>query len=173
MILTCKPKNRASDDRLFVNKLLAEKESIFKWCIDGLLRLVKNEYNFTVSLRAETTLNNLQSDENNILQFMADKLYFEQDATEQDYISYRDLLDLYKIWCFNNGLEALADRTFSTYLKDNQSKFNIMYDALITIPEKVANKTINKRVRGYKGIKLTAEALTELQYKLRYDRIKF
>lgn len=173
LILTCKPKNRASDDRLFVNKLLAEKESIFKWCIDGLLRLVKNEYNFTVSLRAETTLNNLQSDENNILQFMADKLYFEQDATEQDCISYRDLLDLYKIWCFNNGLEALADRTFSTYLKDNQSKFNIVYDALITIPEQVAHKTINKRVRGYKGIKLTAEALTELQYKLRYDRIKF
>ena len=104
---------------------------------------------------------------------MADDLYFEEKATEQDCISYRDLLDLYKIWCFNNGLEALADRTFSTYLKDNQSKFNIVYDAQITICETVKLKEIYKRVRGYKGIKLTAEALTELQYKLRYDRIKF
>ena len=96
---------------------------------------------------------------------MADDLYFEENATEQDCISYRDLLDLYKIWCFNNGLEALADRTFSTYLKDNQSKFNIVYDAQITI--------CDKRVRGYKGINLTAEALTELQSKEKYTRIKF
>jgi len=144
IVLTCKPKTRLTDNTEFTKELLKEKDGIFNWCLEGLQRLKQNGFNFNISDRAAQTLENIKTDECNILQFMKDNFYVEYSSNGN--IFSKDLLSLYKNWCYENGLEPLADRTFMTYLKDNQIKFNITYKDQVVIG--------GHRARGYSGIKL-------------------
>ena len=50
LILSTKPKppNR-KDDPFLADKFIAEKEQVFCWMLDGLRRLIKNNFRFTVS----------------------------------------------------------------------------------------------------------------------------
>lgn len=155
IILTCKPKDpNREDNRDFIKTILdEEKESIFKWFIDGLIDLAKNNFIFTLSARAKITLENLKNDDCNILQFMADNYYIEED--EKGSVATKDLLELYKIWCNENAHEPLANRTFTLYLRENKEKFNIL--------EKEQTKSLKgNRARGYTGIKFTYEATKKL-----------
>jgi putative DNA primase/helicase len=51
------PKERVNDKHL-TEKLLAEKESIFFWCLKGLKRLIANDFEFMVSEQAKNNLIN-------------------------------------------------------------------------------------------------------------------
>ena len=54
IVLTTKdrPAGRA-DDPFLVDKLLREKEGIFLWCLEGLHRLIGNNYQFSISKAKE------------------------------------------------------------------------------------------------------------------------
>lgn len=171
LILTCKPITREEkdDDKKLTEKLLSEKDSIFKWCIDGLVRLVKNGYNFTISDRAKTTLDNLKNDENNIVQFISDKSYFDIEEENDNFVSSRDLLILYKIWCYENGLEPLADRTFSIYLKENCDKLGMKYvDQHYIIEHTHTKLPLRRKYRGYENIIMSDVAKDSLLHKNGY-----
>ena len=57
MILTVKdvPPDRV-DDPYLIEKLQRETDDIFLWCLEGLKRLLKNKYRFTISERAKKNL---------------------------------------------------------------------------------------------------------------------
>ena len=57
IVLTTKdrPAGRA-DDPFLVDKLLREKESIFLWCLEGLHRLIGNNYQFSISCKARENM---------------------------------------------------------------------------------------------------------------------
>lgn len=57
IILTTKDKPvDRFDDPFLAEKLIAEKEGIFLWMLEGLRRLIANHYHFTISQRAKDNI---------------------------------------------------------------------------------------------------------------------
>ena len=82
------------DDPYLVEKLIAEKESIFLWCLEGLKRLIANDYRFTISGRSKDNIDAIVKDANNILEFLASEGYltFHEDSKAAT-------CDLYAAYC--------------------------------------------------------------------------
>lgn len=84
IILTVKdvPPDRV-DDPYLIEKLQREADDIFLWCLEGLQRLLKNEYRFTISERAKKNLHEAMESGNNIIAFMQSSGYIrlEENTT--------------------------------------------------------------------------------------------
>lgn len=65
ILLTTKdrPADR-KDDRYLGDKLIRETEGIVLWCLEGLHRLVRNGFEFSISDRAKKNLEDLMENEN-------------------------------------------------------------------------------------------------------------
>ena len=64
-----RPAGRA-DDPFLVDKLTQEREGIFLWCLEGLRRLIGNEYQFTISDRAKENMETVKRSSNNVIEFL-------------------------------------------------------------------------------------------------------
>lgn len=84
IILTVKdvPLGRV-DDPYLIEKLQKEKYDIFLWCLEGLKRLLKNDYRFTLSERAKKNLHEAMESGNNVIAFMRSTGYvrLEENTT--------------------------------------------------------------------------------------------
>ena len=70
IILSTKEKDpNRKDDPYIAEKMCAEAEGIFLWALEGLRRLIDNDYNFTVSQSAQDNMDAAVSDGNNIIEF--------------------------------------------------------------------------------------------------------
>lgn len=145
LIMKCKPKVRGEgkDDPYLGSKLIEEKEGIFLWMIEGLQRLIDNDFKFSVSERMRENLNQAKEDDTNIISFLRDPEYLVYNEGAK--IPSKDLLSLYKQWCEMNAEVPLADRTFLEYMKSNQEQLGIAYMDQIRLPN-------GSRVRGYTGL---------------------
>lgn len=139
------PKGRINDKHL-TEKLLAEKEGIFLWCIEGLERLIANDFEFKVSNQAKENLRRFERESNNIIPFMESEHNFKFDAAGQ--IHSQELYWAYESWCRLNNLDYLSRKTFTGYLKSHAE------DYCITYTENAVNEQ-GKRARGFIGIKYT------------------
>lgn len=145
LTLTCRPrpKDRVDDPNLS-EKLLAEKEGIFNWMLEGLLRLLKNGYQFTKSELTERHMQEIREADNNVLAFLKD----------EDFVSYagyydatsREIYDCYVRWCSANAEIPLAERTVINFLKESGDQYDIKYQNHI--------QRNDRRPRGFKGIKV-------------------
>ena len=144
LILTAKDKSPArTDDPHLADKLCAELESIFLWAFEGLRRLVSNNFRFTESQRAIENRNAVRQDANNMIPFMESTGYIRFDPEMS--ISSEELYRIYCIFCKENGLTPLKQRSVSEFLIANQKKYGIEY----------SNNHLNhaqRRVRGFRGI---------------------
>ena len=84
VVLTTKdrPAGRA-DDPFLVDKLLREKESIFLWCLEGLHRLIGNNYQFTVSSKARENMETVKRSSNNVIEFLQSEGYIRFKADSE------------------------------------------------------------------------------------------
>ena len=139
-----KDKNRV-DDPYLSEKLIAEKEGILLWCLEGLRRLIAQNYEFTISPRAKENMELAVGDGNNIVEFMASEGYIRLKADYE--VSTKDLYTVYRLWCEDNSLKPLARNSFSAYLKDNSDTYNLE-------PTNNIYNDRHKRVRGFMGIEL-------------------
>ena len=144
LILTTKrrPPNRIDDPNLS-EKLCEEMEGIFLWALAGLLRLVKNNFQFTESGRARLNREMVKKDANNIELFLESKGYIVRDPERS--ISSKDLYAVYCLWCEDNAIKPYAKNTMSHYLKEYGDAYNIVE----------TNNLKNERgirVRGFEGI---------------------
>jgi putative DNA primase/helicase len=78
-----------------MDKLAAEKEGIFLWCLEGLLRLIANDYRFTISERSKENIAAIVKDANNIPKFLTSEGYltFHEDSkavTSDLYAAYKE-----------------------------------------------------------------------------------
>ena len=146
IILTTKLKdtNRV-DDPFIAEKMCAEAEGIFLWCLDGLRRLISNDYRFTLSERARENMAEAVSDGNNAVDFMRSEGYIRLKADAE--ASSRDVYAVYKLWCEDNVLHPLSARSLSAYLNENQREYNIEPTNNLYLPG-------GRRVRGYIGIEV-------------------
>ena len=137
-----KPDDRV-DDRYLTDKLIAEKEGIFLWCLEGLKRLIRKGYRFSVSNRMKQNLDTVKREANNIIEFMESTGYIRLE--EGTHAASKQIYSAYLKWCVDNAEKPLSDRTFMRWLSGEQERLHIRYDKNIDIGG-------GKKVRGYQGI---------------------
>lgn len=150
IILTTRPKAAGrTDDPFIAEKMCTEAEGIFLWCLEGLRRLIANNYCFTLSERARENMAEAVSDGNNVVDFMRSEGYirFRADAEA----SSRDLYAVYRLWCEDNALKALSARSFSLYVCENLELYGLEQSNNIYLPG-------GRRVRGFVGVELLQRA---------------
>lgn len=124
IILTAKEREPGRmDDRFLAEKLKAEAEGIFLWCLEGLKRLIRNNYEFTISDAAKSNLEEAISDSNNIPRFLESEGYFRFKADGQ--ITSKELYALYELWCDENSSKAVSPKSFGNYMCQNEKQLNL------------------------------------------------
>ena len=143
IILTTKnrPRDRV-DDPFLSEKLIAEAEAIFLWALEGLKRLIANNYQFTISEQARQNLEENISEGNNVTAFLKSEGYISFKADYE--ISSQRLYELYKLWCQDNALNALSLHSFCVQMAALSGDYRL---------EQTNRIHANGRyVRGYVGI---------------------
>lgn len=133
------------DDPYLAERLCAEKEGIFLWALTGLQRLIHNGFQFTLSDRASANMDAAVADGNNIVEFMKSQGYFQLKADSE--VSSKDFYDVYRQWCEDNALNPLAQKTLCSYLKQNESLYNLEYTNKVHIGG-------GRYARGFLGIEV-------------------
>ena len=146
IILTTKEKDpNRKDDPYIAKKMTAEAEGIFLWALEGLHRLIANDFHFTLSQSALDNLNDAVSDGNNIIDFLASEGYIRFRADYE--ASSKNLYAVYKQWCDDNALNSLSQKSFCSFLKQNESRYNLEYTNKVNIGG-------GRFARGFVGIEL-------------------
>ena len=137
-----KPKDRKDDPNL-KNKLVDERDGIFRWAVEGLKRLRANGWQFTESRKSRTSRLLAQAEDNNLIPFLRSRDYisFVPDAT----ISSRELYGIYTLWCEENAVTPVKPRSMSEYLLGHLNDYGLKYDFN-------CRNSAGRRVRGFKGI---------------------
>ena len=135
------PESRVNNPYI-ADRFISEKEKIFCWMYDGLLRLLANNYRFTISERARQNVMETMQDNCNITEFLedADRVQYGETLKATSSALYGS----YCSWCEDNALTALKRETFVSWLKQNEEIYKIKYSYHI--------QQGNKRVRGFVGI---------------------
>ena len=145
LILSVKPKDKSrKDDPYIAEKMCAEAEGIFLWALEGLQRLIENDFHLTQSERTKANVEAAMREGNNILGFLESEGYFLFKA--DDWITSKDFYGLYVIWCDDNSEKPMSPRTFSNFLCANEQKYNLEHN----------NKGFNaqgRRVWGFLGVR--------------------
>ena len=145
IILSVKPRDKSrKDDPFIAEKMCAEAEGIFLWALEGLHRLIQNDFHITQSERTRANVGAAMREGNNILGFMESEGYFLFKA--DDWITSKDFYTLYTIWCDDNSEKPMSPRTFSNFLYANEQKYNLEHN----------NNGFNaqgRRVWGFLGVR--------------------
>lgn len=84
IILTTRPKDaRRTDDPFIAEKMCAEADGIFLWCLEGLRRLIADGYRFTLSECTRENMAETVSDGNNAVDFMRSEGYMRFQADDE------------------------------------------------------------------------------------------
>lgn len=144
LILTTKdkPEGRA-DDPFLIEKLRSEIDNIFLWCLEGLQRLLRNNYKFTVSERTAKNLKEAMVDSNNIIAFIESEGYVRLEKGTM--ATSKSLYLAYCKWCEDNMEKPMSAKSLTGYLKQNEKIYGIKYSTNISIDG-------GKSARGFQGI---------------------
>ena len=140
-----RPRDRV-DDPFLSEKMIEEREGIFLWCLEGLHRLIANNYRFTISDAARENVEAVKRSCNNVVEFLASEGYicFKTDAET----SSRVLYEVYKQWCEDNVRKPVSASRLSSELAQNEVLYNVEATNNIYYG--------GKRVRGFVGIEVLA-----------------
>ena len=145
IVLTTKdrPAGRA-DDPFLVDKLLREKEGIFLWCLEGLRRLIGNNYQFSISGKARENMETVKRSSNNVIEFLQSEGYIRFRADSE--ASSKAIYEAYTRWCDDNAQKPMSANRVSSELAQNERLYNV---------EATNNVHVGgKRVRGFMGIEV-------------------
>lgn len=127
----------AKRDPDLLNKFRTESDGIFLWALEGLKRLMNNNFKFSVT---ETNLQELQryrEDSNSVLSFVKDCCMIEPGAEAVR----TEIYNQYKTYCNNCGMNPYSQKSFNNELET-------AYPQLVR-----GTDTLGKR-RTWKGLKL-------------------
>lgn len=82
---------------------------------------------FTESVDAKQNLVDAQEEGNNILAFMKSEGYLQFEIGKK--ISSTDFYNIYVSWCEDNLEKPRASAGFLHYIKENQKRYGLIYDA--------------------------------------------
>ena len=144
LVLTTKEKSADRvDDPYLAEKMKNEAESIFLWAFEGLQRLVRQNFKFTESSRIKENRENVKRDNNNVLEFLESEgyIHFQAEASA----SSKELYESYRLWCEENSMTALKNRSFSDAMIAVQTKYNLVHCNTI-------KNSAGRRVWGFTGV---------------------
>ena len=146
LILTTRncPADR-EDDPFLIEKMCEELEGIFLWCLEGLHRLIRNNYHFTVSKKGAENVETVKRNNNNIIEFLHSTGYIQFRADAE--ASSKSLYDAYTLWCEDNACHRLSASRLSSELAQNEALYNVEYTNNIYLSG-------GRRVRGFVGIEV-------------------
>lgn len=146
IILTVKErKPNRQDDPFIAEKMCAETEGILLWALEGLRRLIANNYQFTLSRKARENMEDAVSDGNNAVEFLKSEGYIRFRPGSET--SSRNLYAAYRQWCEDNAATCLPPKNFCSYLKQNAAAYGLEYTNKIRIGG-------GKCARGFTGIEI-------------------
>lgn len=147
LILTTKPRDPARvDNPQLAEEIIADElPGVALWMLEGLKRLQANNWKFTVSEKQRQQEQQYREDSFNLLAFLADREWVVFDAAAS--VTSRELYTAYCRWCMENGEDALAQRTVSSYLKNGAQTMSIKPSEHIIARD-------GSRARGFFGIKI-------------------
>lgn len=124
IVLTTKdrPAGRA-DDPFLVDKLLREKEGIFLWCLEGLHRLIGNNYQFSISGKARENMETVKRSSNNVIEFLQSEGYIRFRADGE--ASSKAIYEAYTRWCDDNAQKPMSANRVSSELAQNELLYNV------------------------------------------------
>lgn len=139
-----RPRDRKDDPYLGI-RLQDEAEGILLWCIEGLERLLINDFRFTMSRRARENLLKSMIQSNNVVEFLKSEGYIRFDP--QGCASSRALYEIYRDWCEDNALTPLKPNTFWNYLNQNKETYHLAFSTHIPGGN-------GRHVRGFQGLRI-------------------
>ena len=124
IVLTTKdrPAGRA-DDPFLVDKLLREKDGIFLWCLEGLHRLIGNNYQFSISGKARENMETVKRSSNNVIEFLQSEGYIRFRADSE--ASSKAIYEAYTRWCDDNAQKPMSANRVSSELAQNERLYNV------------------------------------------------
>ena len=144
LILSVRDKDKhREDDPFLAEKLCAEAEGILLWALEGLRRLIAQNYHFTVSERTKANRESAIKEGNNIVDFMESEGYFLFKADSQT--TSKDFYAVYELWCSDNSEKPMTAKSFSNFLAQHEKEYNLEHN------NKVRNRE-GRRVWGFWGI---------------------
>ena len=144
IILTAKPRPKDRVDEPYLTEILLEEiDQIFMWCLEGLKRLIKNKYRFTLSEKAVENTKMANLDGNSIMDFMQSSGYFLYSTGAA--ITSRKLYHLYQEWCDDNMVKPVSSLTFWTQVRQESGYYGI-------VPTKHIGIGDGKEARGFYGM---------------------
>lgn len=152
LILHTKPRpTERNDNRTLADEIIAQElPAVFNWLLEGLRRLIANNYEFTVSETAAQLAQEAKENDFNPIAFFADpEAVVLGDMSKNT--STADLYGAYVTWCRENGFVPVRKKTFTDWLRGNAVKFGLRYN------KNLYSETGNK-VRGYDGVALNRYA---------------
>ena len=117
-----------------------ERDGILMWAIEGLKRLIKNNYQFSETEHTRDEIHKYKLENNSVLSFIEENCAVEDGAE-----SFREeLFSAYKSYCRTNGLKPLSQISFN---RDVENSFPTVSRHL----ERVSRR------KTYVGIRLVTE----------------
>jgi len=131
------------DDPYLIDKLRQEADGIFLWALEGLHRLLNNNYRFTISRKTKENLREAMENSNNLIAFMESDGYIRLE--EGTMATSKALYDVYQQWCEDNAEKPIGTKSFSSYLIENEKRYGIKYSTNIVGGN-------GKKARGFYGL---------------------
>jgi len=94
-------------------KLAAERNGILTWAIQGLKRLISQNYQFAETERTRAEVNRYKVESNSVLSFVEECCEIDEKAE----CLRQELYDAYKMYCEESGLSAMSNRRFNRELE--------------------------------------------------------
>lgn len=145
LILTTngKPADRVDNPNLAEEIIKEELPGVAWWMLVGLKRLYKHNWQFTITERQKQLDAEFREASCNVIAFLrdTDRVKFDPAASA----TTRELYICYQHWCEDNGEEPLAQRTFSSRMKDMAKSLQIK-------PSQHVVGRDGLRARGFVGI---------------------
>jgi putative DNA primase/helicase len=109
------------------DKLMREADGIFIWALEGLKRLIKNDFNFSESEKTREELDRYRTECNSILSFIQDCCIAEEDRVTE----LKEMYRVYKLYCEESGLNPVSLKRFSKELQEGlEGKIRVSKDSV-------------------------------------------
>lgn len=102
-------------DPLLKEKLSEELDGIFLWALQGLERLIKNNFVFSETTESKELLELYKRESSSVLTFIEDQCIIRPNVR----VDRSQLYSEYKTWCQDNGFKPSSQRSFNNEIEAN------------------------------------------------------